>query len=66
VDQLAEGVIGVSESRSDLLLGLTVDEDGAEGFVAALQNPRGMSEEVATTGVVHGDAPDVSFFLAET
>jgi hypothetical protein len=41
-----------------------VEEDGAEGFVAAVQGPRGMREEVVTGGVVHGDVPDVSFFLA--
>jgi hypothetical protein len=48
----------------DLLLGPVVEEDGAEGFVAAVQGPRGMREEVVTAGVVHGDVPDVCFFLA--
>ena len=64
MDQLSEGVVGVSELFGDLPLGAVVDDDGAEGFVAALQGPRGMGEEVAAAGVVHRSAPDVSFFLA--
>jgi hypothetical protein len=66
VDQLAERIVGVSELSGDLLLGPVVDEDGAEGLVAALQGPRGMGEEVVAAGVVHRGAPDVSFFLAES
>ena len=64
MDQLSEGIVGVSELLGDLPLGTVVDEDGAEGFVAALQGPRGMGEKVAAAGVVHRSASDVSVFLA--
>jgi hypothetical protein len=64
VDQLAERAVGVSELVGDLLLGPPFDEDGPEGFVAAMEGSGGVAEEVAVAGVVpHRRAPDVSFFL---
>lgn len=63
MDQLAKGAVSVSELVGDLLLGSLLDEDGAEGLVAALQGPGGVGEEVAAAGVViHRHALDVSFF----
>jgi hypothetical protein len=54
--------MGISELVGDLLLGSPVDEDGAEGLVAAVPGPGGAGEEVVAAGVVHRQAPDVSFF----
>jgi hypothetical protein len=65
VDELAERAIAVSELMGDLLLGPPVDEDSAEGLVAAVVGPVGLGEEVAAGGIVHRHAPDVSFFLGE-
>jgi hypothetical protein len=63
VDQLAERAVGISELISDLLLGALFDEDGAEGLVAALARSDGAGEEVVAAGVIHRQAPNVSFFL---
>jgi hypothetical protein len=57
VDQLPEGAVGVSELAGDLLLGPAVEEDGAEGLVAAVERAGGMGEEVVAAGVVHRRAP---------
>jgi hypothetical protein len=65
MDQLAEGVVGVPEFPSDLLLGPAIEEDGAEGLVAAMQRAGGLGEEVVAAGVVHHRAPDVSFLPCE-
>ena len=62
MDQLAEGAVGISDLVGDLRLGSPVDEDGAEGLVAAMPGPGGAGEEVVAAGVVHRLAPDVSFF----
>ena len=61
MDQLPEGVVGVSEVAGDLLLRPAIEEDGAEGLVAAVQCAGGMGEEVVAAGVIHHRAPDVSF-----
>jgi hypothetical protein len=62
MDQLPEGVVGVAEFAGDLLLGPAIEEDGAEGLVAAMPRAGGMGEEVMAACVVHRRAPDVSFW----
>jgi hypothetical protein len=54
VNQLAESVVGVAVTLSGLLLGEAVNEDGAKGIVLALLGARGLEEEAAVGGVVHG------------
>jgi hypothetical protein len=45
VDELAEGVVGVAETLSGVLLGEAIDEDGAEGLVLALAWGRRLPKE---------------------
>jgi hypothetical protein len=53
VDELAEGVVGVTETLGRRLLGQTVQEDGAEGFILSLGGTDGLVEEALTEGIVH-------------
>ena len=57
-DHDAEGAVGVVVAVGRLLLGQTVDEDGAEGLVVALLGANGLHEEASGEGVVPGGPPE--------
>jgi hypothetical protein len=46
VAEHAEGAGGVAEAVSDLMGGLSFDEEGAEGFILALERLLGGAEEI--------------------
>ena len=50
---LAEGIAGIAEALSDLLLTRAIDKDGVQGFVEPLGLMGGLEEEKASGGVVH-------------
>jgi hypothetical protein len=50
-------VVGGAELLRDGLEGQAVDEDGAQGGVAAMQGLVGFQEEALARGVVHEGAP---------
>jgi hypothetical protein len=58
MDELPEGVVGVAETPSHLLLGAAVNEDGSQRLVLALSDARGLQEEVSkrifSQGVIPG------------
>jgi hypothetical protein len=53
-DELPEGVIGVAEALGDCDLGLTVEEDGSEGFVLTLGGTGGLRKETSGRSIGHG------------
>ena len=53
MDQLTEGVRGVAELTSDLVLPASLHEDGAQSLVLTLIDVGGFEEEPAAQGVVH-------------
>jgi hypothetical protein len=57
-DLLAEGGVTVTEAVGDVLLATAIDDDGAEGFVEALEVGNGLEEEATSQGVVHEGAPE--------
>jgi hypothetical protein len=50
-------VVGSAELFGDRWEGQAVDEEGAQGGVAAMQGLVGLQEEAPARGVVHGAAP---------
>jgi hypothetical protein len=53
VDDLAQGVGGVSELGGDLLEGASVDEVGPQRLIASVEGVVGLDEEAEARGVVH-------------
>jgi hypothetical protein len=53
VDQLSQRAVGEAELGSDVLGCASFDKHGAESLVAAVIRIGWLSEEVATSGVVH-------------
>jgi hypothetical protein len=53
IDQLPERAVSVAEAVGDLLLRAPVEEDGAQGFIAAVIRVRGPGEELPVRGAVH-------------
>ena len=46
--------MAITELRGNLGQGAVVEEEGAKGFEASVQGCRGLSEEGAANGIIHG------------
>jgi hypothetical protein len=53
VDELAKGVVVVTEPLGGVLLGQAVEKDGAQGFVLPVGGTGGLLEELLAAWVVH-------------
>jgi hypothetical protein len=61
-DQDVEGGWLVTESCGDLHRWSPFDEDGAEGFITAVEGGSGLEEEVPAELVIHGWSPSINCF----